>query len=380
MTDVAPAELLHLPAQLQQLHITAAVNSPEQLALLAGWLAQDTGAVRSLEVRTPNQFADVPSAWVEARASVITALKDALEQHAAGFAHAVPGTAAAAAAAAAAPAGPLVNLQLLSWAGRYLGSAGALLEYVPASSLTQLHCCLDWQSTADIAALCNLTGLRWLALKAVDDGPGPMQQSYQAAGSMLAKLSALQQLTHLYLLTVIHRPQLQQLPQLPRLQQLQAHIIDFGPKKSSQHALKLGHLTALRKLTLTTGRSERVLRPDDTLPPNLQRLSLTGSVGNKWQERDASCHWEPLHLLSKLQHLKANLWPGEPKDTGKLSKLTSLTSLSSVELGTGATVSAGQAVGQQRGRSCQSHCCILLAMSMAVPWCSSWGGCRVCSS
>jgi hypothetical protein len=144
-----------------------------------------------------------------------------------------------------------------------------------------------------------------------------MRQSDQAAGNMLAQLSALQQLRHLHIPSPMCRRQLQHLPQLPQLNLLRAHIIDNGPKKSSEHALKLGHLTALRKLTLSTGHSQRVLRPDDTLPPNLQRLCLTGSVGNKWHERDTSCHWEPLHSLSKLQHLESNLWPGEPKETGK---------------------------------------------------------------
>jgi hypothetical protein len=329
LTDVTPSQLLHLSNRVQQLHITAAVRSSEQLAWLADWLSQETGALRSLAVSTPNSFGAVPAAWVATRNSVVTALQDASEQQTAGSAHTANGTAAAGTAAAA--AGPLRNLQSLSWVTSYLGSAGAVLNYVPASSLTELACCLDWRSSADIAVLCNLTGLCSLALKALD-GPGHMQQSDQAAGNMVAQLSALQQLTHIQIASPIHRPQLQHLPQLPQLQLLRANIYDTGPKKDSRYALKLGHLTAVRTLILSgTARSERVLRPDDTLPPNLQRLRLTGSVGNSWQVRDTSCSWEPLHSLSKLKHLEANFWPGEPKETGKLSKLAILTSLSSVE-------------------------------------------------
>jgi hypothetical protein len=59
---------------------------------------------------------------------------------------------------------------------------------------------------------------------------------------------------------------------------------------------------------------------------------MSGGASTKGQDCDTSCNWEPLHMLSKLEHLDAELWPGEPKDTGKLSKLSSLSSLCRVEL------------------------------------------------
>jgi hypothetical protein len=321
---------LHRLPRLRQLHITAAVDNHQQLLLLLAWLSQDRGALQSLTARPPtNLDGAVPAAWSLAYRHGLQCLTDRQQEAAAG---------AAAAAAAAAVPSPLRNLRSLSWASRYLGSAGRLLGCVSASSLTHLHCCLDWRGDADIAVLRKLTALRRLALQAADLGPGPLaEQSGPAAGIMLAHLSALQQLTNLHLISTMCREQLQRLPQLPQLQQLQAQVT------GSQHALQLGHLTTLRMLALSTGKLERMLppndtvrralQPDDALPPNLQELSLYGRAGNILHEgSDSSCRWEPVHLLTKLQVLRFITWPGQPRETGKLSALTSLTSLSSLEL------------------------------------------------
>jgi hypothetical protein len=277
--------------------------------LLAGWLSQDKGVVHSLAVGTPPPptQGDMPAGWVAASAAAGSALTDALKQQ-------------------AAAAGPLRNLQLLSWASKYLGSAGAVLNCVPAGKLTKLHCCLDWKSTADIVALCSLTALRSLTLQALDLGEQYQLQQAAAAGSMLTHLSALQQLTSLDLASPMCRLQLQHLPQLPQLQQLQAHITGIQP------GMNLGHLTALSVLVLSTGQYELVLRPEDTLPRNVRRLCLTGGVDNLSLESSSECHWGPLLALRKLEHLEANMRVDVLQQTSGLTVLTSLTGLSSVQV------------------------------------------------
>jgi hypothetical protein len=326
---VRPAQLLHLPPHLQQLHITVGLESEKQMTELGNWLLQDKGIVHSLGVQICGRRHDeAPGEW----AAVLDALASGLEKACQPAAQAAAGTAAAAAAAAgpataSAAVGPLRNLQSLTLKYHCLGTAGTLLKQLPASSLTRLACCLDWSSNAELAALCSLTWLRRLTLDPYRGGPGARTLDHPGAGTMLAQLSAMQQLTYLDIPSPIDRVQLQNL-QLLQLQLLRAHI--WGTQ-GPHGQLQLGHLTSVQVLILSTGR-QRVLRPDDTLPPNVRQLFVLGSTGIKGQDRNTSCSWEPLQQLSKLEQLDARFLPGEPKETGKLAKLAAFCSLRRVEL------------------------------------------------
>jgi hypothetical protein len=111
-----------------------------------------------------------------------------------------------------------LQLQSLNLGSDGCAATAALLQHLPAHSLTHLDCRLSSGSLPDSAAklqlVCQLTALCSLILEGSSALAPPGD-----AGNVLVCLSALQQLTQLQLPSV-HRTQLAQL-QLPQLQQLQ---------------------------------------------------------------------------------------------------------------------------------------------------------------
>jgi hypothetical protein len=116
-------------------------------------------------------------------------------------------------------------------------SAAPLLQQLPAWSLTQLKCSINWGNAADAAALCSLTSLRSLHL-------GYGINTLQQHDDVPTPLSALQRLTQLQL-SEVRSAQLAVL-QLPQLQRLGIYWCEFAAGRQ----LQLGQLTALQQLQL----------------------------------------------------------------------------------------------------------------------------------
>jgi hypothetical protein len=228
-------------------------------------------------------------------------------------------------------------MQLLSFSvplnpSQFYGSSIApVLQQLPASTLTQLQCSIDWSSSADLAALGRLTALR--RLHVTNDRTMP----YDA----LVPLCSLQQLTHLQLQSV-QPAHLQELP--PWLQQLHvAHINptvahgDSAQQQQRRFQLQLGHLTGLTSLRV--GARPSYLRYDSArhlvsdcdvmtaasqLPPNLQELS--------WPD---CSNIEPLLCLQQLQRLQLHRIEQKQLDAFQLLQLCNVSSLTELQLGYG---------------------------------------------
>jgi hypothetical protein len=137
------------------------------------------------------------------------------------------------------------------------------LQHLPPK-LQRLHATvyIHWGSTADIAALWRpeLTALCSLDIQTSSHLSG---DAVWQEDDVLAPLSVLQQLTRLNL-GIVRREQLQHL-QLPQLEQLEECC-----SRTENELLRMGHLTALHKLTLQSYTSN--MRREDQLPPNLREL------------------------------------------------------------------------------------------------------------
>jgi hypothetical protein len=270
INPITPAQLLQLSPKLQQLHIVGNRYSPEQLQQLAVWMQQKGRIVRSLHFRNcpgPDEREEHAEQWAAALSAVIAAF-------------AATAAAPTAAAAAAVPDTTSAGWQLASLTVAGLTSdcsSAALLQALPANSLTHLECTVGWGDATDMAALCRLTGLQRLRLldrdtryawNNDDDDHVDHRLADQTDG-VLAQLSALQCLTRLALPSA-RRVQLQQL-QLPRLQQLEGWL----SSTRKQEQLLLGHMTSVTELALydycypCDGYA-----PTEQLPPNLRTLAI----------------------------------------------------------------------------------------------------------
>jgi hypothetical protein len=282
INPVKPAQLLQLPPKLQQLHITLQSYSLQELQQLAAWLPSHASILSSLHLTD----------WPCSQSSD-NERADALSTLTAAF--------AAAAAAAALPAKARAGWQLASLSVLGLtdnatlddtASAAPLLQTLPAGSLTYLACKFGWTKTADMDALCSLTGLRHLRL--MERFP------YGGLDKALVPLSALQQLTRLEL-SAVRGTQLQHL-QLPRLQHLVLkHLVYLGPAVPQ----RLGHLSSLVVLDV---RACFGLSCTDTLPANLRTLKLWAKPVSSYRPRQpCNFSFAPLLALSKLEQLQLDL-------------------------------------------------------------------------
>jgi hypothetical protein len=204
-----------------------------------------------------------------------------------------------------------------------------LLQHLPASSLTQLECCLDWSNAAQVAVLCELTALRSLQL-------GTASHSVHAGGvvatygnrqgiDVLLPLSALQQLTWLRL-TAVSNDQLQQL-HLPQLQELhlEGYIGLQAPYSQHQHEqlLRLRHLTTLCKLQVARCGA---LEAADKLPLFLRELIWEGYCYSGLRSV------KPLLELSCLQKLRIHVGINpEGPDAETAAQARNLLQLSTLE-------------------------------------------------
>uniref|UniRef100_A0A383WIA1 Uncharacterized protein n=1 Tax=Tetradesmus obliquus TaxID=3088 RepID=A0A383WIA1_TETOB len=197
----------------------------------------------------------------------------------------------------------------------------AQLQLLPPQ-LQQLHAgvLVDWGSATDIATLCRpqMTVLHSLCI-ATGDLPGADRQQ----DTVLAPLSALQ-LTRLKLGDV-RSVQLHHL-QLPQLQQL---VVNHTYRQQGQ--LRMGHITALRKLSMQ--HLSTALRVGDQMPPNLQELHC-GLWGVIQQEGDArECMGlEIILALTRLEVLQLEFGNAATATAEELQQLSSLSSLQEVRL------------------------------------------------
>jgi hypothetical protein len=212
-------------------------------------------------------------------------------------------TAAFAAAAAAAGASwRLASLSVPDSTGT--ASAAALLQTLPAGSLTYLACDLHWANTADMAALCSLTALRHLHLNkryhhygAEDDAVALGRVMTGQSHKHLVPLSVLQQLTCLELCTA-SSVQLQHL-QLPRLQ----HLMIYNLVNNVPAAPRLlGNMSSLAVLGV---RGASGLSAADQLPPNSRMPKLQFEPRTFWDLSHLS--FAPLLNLSRLEQLHLQL-------------------------------------------------------------------------
>jgi hypothetical protein len=316
---VTGAQLRQLPTKLRQLHVMVDLGADaEQLRQLTSWMQQHASLVSSLQLagfRHVYAFNAVSNEW-EAE---VNALGGAC--------------ATAAAAAAAATTGHCANavsckglqLQSLVLAGPDDGCVAtqALLQQLPAHSLTQLQCLVARRSAEQLAAVCRLTGLRSLRLQ----DSRPRQTTFGDSDSALAPLTALQQLTELQLPS-LHPPQLVALQQ-PQLQQLRIEICN----SAENPPLQVAHLTSLHTLHVEDY-SWCGLGGDIQLPPSLQDLSwiclgfCTRCKGCMLH----GCSVQALLALTRLQKLYITFNGHAPTAT-ELAQLSSLSSLQEVGLG-----------------------------------------------
>jgi hypothetical protein len=290
------AQLKQLPPKLQQLHVKVDLDpNLQQLAQLADWLQRHSGIIKSLGLHNG------PS-----------------PEDSAAFATAMEKLTASIQAATSCDRFRLESLTLNEF--RSIRSSGPLLQQLPACSLTQLKCSIDWGS-GDIGALCSVTSLRSLHLVQND----VILQRDDA----LTSLSALQRLTQLQLCAV-RSAQLAVL-QLPQLLRLELGRCDFD--KGQQ--LQLGHLTALQQLQLldcrfrstqhSGGRAlENIARSSEgQLPPNLREL--------QWLRADEGLGFSVQQLLALTGLQKLEL-PGRmpEEEQQQLPQLTRLAGLTGI--------------------------------------------------
>jgi hypothetical protein len=274
ISPATPAQLLQLPPKLQQLHIICRHYRPEEVQQLAAWVQQNGRIISSLHLEDcprPDERVEVEDEWAAALSAVIAAF-----------------TATAAAAAAAAAAAVVPETTSAGWQLQSLSVAGltsdcpsaALLQALPASSLTSLQCTVGWGDGADIAALCSLTCLQNLDLQERDNTYNWDELIHSISGhadGVLAQLSVLQHLTCLQLSSA-RTVQLQQM-RLPQLRRLVA-VVDTT---QSQEQLLLGHMSSLTALTLYDNRYPcDSFALTEQLPPNLRRLDM-----KIWVERSS---------------------------------------------------------------------------------------------
>lgn len=143
------------------------------------------------------------------------------------------------------------------------GCAYGILQGLPASRMTHLHCGLGYSSANTLRALTALSLMGSTQTSATE----VYVYMHTQPADMLAPLSALKQLVQLRL-GGTHPDQLRHLP--PRLQVLDVHCVRAGPKEQ----LWLGHLTSLSALHGSRTSYPYVgLSASDVLPPNLRVLN-----------------------------------------------------------------------------------------------------------
>jgi hypothetical protein len=308
-------QLKQLPPKLQQLHVDIDVHS-DQLVQLADWLQQRSGIVSSLGLRYGPRWQDE-----ESSASFKTAMEKLF------------------ASIQAAASSDRFGLESLSLTGfDSIRSAGPLLLQLPAGSLTELRCGIDWGSAADVDALCSLTRLRSLHIECSD-----FEHVIAQRDDALAPLSALQRLTQLHLQEV-RSAQLAVL-QLPRLQRLQLQKCVFGPGQQ----LQLDHLTALQQLQLldcgirshymtqlSMGQSNVTRSSAGRLPPNLHELQWRCAHHGL----GIGCSVQQLLPLSRLQKLVLLGRMPEAEQQQLLPQLTSLVRLTEIGIRCSAATAA----------------------------------------
>jgi hypothetical protein len=329
INPVTPAQLQLLPPKLQQLHITGSLYSPQDVVQLAEWLERKGSVLRSLK------FDCYGSSSKKGCKAALTALATA-------FAAAAEAQASSTAAAIAPAPAAGTGMQLASLSVQDLSSrvapAAPLLMVLPSSSLKHLDCHVSWASTADVAALCSLTALRFLQLRQESSSMGAAAAGgahHSVAGrsdSVLAQLSVLQQLTRLELSSV-RRVQLQHL-QLPRLQRLDVTVVDSRAWES----LLLGHMTGLTALAVEDAGSWYA---GDQLPPNpsILKLVLGGKPSGDHSSSAAtynlrSISLQPVLGLGQLQklHLGMVCFDGAAPAADERAQLSTLRSLQVVRV------------------------------------------------
>jgi hypothetical protein len=384
---ISPRGLQYVPPNVAQLHATLGFDGkPQMLRQLAGWIKQRGSIVRSMVWIEASPRGYSPTAmqqWRAALQEVADALAAAAKAAPAAGDTAARGHSAAlvaaagageevtrsssAAAAAATAVGTCTRrqLQLLSFSVPLAESYGCssittVLQQLPASTLMQLQCSIDWSSSADVAALCQLTALR--RVHVVNDRAMP--------DAALASLSSLRQLVSLQLQSV--KPaHLQELP--PWLQQLDVAHINPAVTSRQQQVLRLqlGHLTGMTALRLgarpsysqggyESARHCDIITAESQLPPNLQELS--------WPDCSST---EPLLHLQQLQRLQLHRIE-QQLDAAQLLQLCDISSLTELQLGYGRaeSIAASAAATWQRLPS-------LRALSL---YCSSGDACPTARS
>jgi hypothetical protein len=309
---VFAGQLQHLPPKLQQLHVTVSLEGQlQQLLQLARWIQQHGSIVSSLQLVDfvhVYAFSSLPEQdWN----SEMNYLGAALEAAAAPAASTATAAAADGFSANSVPCRslPLESLSLWDFCCPIYTVTPALLQRLPAHSLTHLDLRFERNSPVERAVLCRLTALRSLKFKDLPDHHGP-RAVFGDSSSALAPLTALQQLTELQL-PCVHRSQLAAL-HLPQLQQLR---VDLTVNDKS-HQLQICHMTALQKLHILDN-STHGLADGDQLPPSLLDVSWNSNGG---------CSVQPLLALTRLQMLWLS-FEGQAPAASELAQLSSLRSL-----------------------------------------------------
>jgi hypothetical protein len=274
-----------LPPALQQLDVTLLADLGSQHhEQAAAWFKQHAGVVRRLvldgECLQFRGEIDWKYVWGEDEAynDTMAALEVVAEAFAsvaaAAAAPPVPGTASTTTTTSSSSSRyPLQSLHVVNLP--WLLDANAVRS-LPASSLTELECSMNFSSGQElVAAISSLTALQALRIAyagcpryAIDDDPAIIEQP----DSVLAPLSALQQLTQLQL-PMVRAAQLAQL-RLPRLQQLTAtagrirHKSEEAVKLPQECPLELSQMTALTCLKIGSS----TLLACDSLPGSLHAV------------------------------------------------------------------------------------------------------------
>uniref|UniRef100_A0A383W6Q0 Uncharacterized protein n=1 Tax=Tetradesmus obliquus TaxID=3088 RepID=A0A383W6Q0_TETOB len=249
-------------------------------------------------------------------------------------------------AGAAPPSSCKLQLQLLgcSWRAKYpeehpsaLPLPSCFLQHLPAATLTQLVCAMDFSAPHHLAALCSLTALRsWEVLPQQRGGP----VLTHCSSTVLRPMSALQQLTALKFDRVrsgqfVHL-QLLQLQRLvvdikraaglysARQRQQQQQLGEPVQAAAEQLQLQLAHLMSLSYLEC----SGTEMLPSDELPASLRALKWSCNRDHSIEEVAVSV--QPLLQLSRLQQLDLSFPTSQPavEEQQQLGSLRQLTAVS----------------------------------------------------